>query len=122
MELGLEYFRDPIDGRLDRLLLMPFVWRSRERSRDSARPVLRELDIEARDKPGAVFAVMGEGELREIVPPVAYEEVGAHVVDGGQSRSSASNRLAGGRATSIPAESEAPNWAADASRSVQSSS
>jgi len=82
MELGLEYFRDPIDGRLDRLLLMPFVWRSRERSRDSARPVLPELDIEARDKPGAVFAVMGEGELREIIPPVAYEEVDVHMVDG----------------------------------------
>ena len=30
MELGLEYFRDPVDSRLDRLLLMPFVWRSRE--------------------------------------------------------------------------------------------
>jgi sterol desaturase/sphingolipid hydroxylase (fatty acid hydroxylase superfamily) len=30
MKLGLEYFRDPVDSRLDRLLLMPFVWRSRE--------------------------------------------------------------------------------------------
>lgn len=30
MELGLTYFRDPADSRLDRLLLMPFVWRARE--------------------------------------------------------------------------------------------
>ena len=63
MELGLEYFRDPVDGRLDRLLMMPFVWRSREGTRASARPVAAELGVEARDEPGAVFAVMGEGEL-----------------------------------------------------------
>jgi sterol desaturase/sphingolipid hydroxylase (fatty acid hydroxylase superfamily) len=31
IELGLEYFRRPIDGRLDRLLLMPFIWTSREK-------------------------------------------------------------------------------------------
>ena len=63
MELGLDYFRDPVDGRLDRLLLMPFVWRSREGARASARPVPAELGVEARDNPGAVLAVMGEGEL-----------------------------------------------------------
>lgn len=30
MELGLSYFRAPHDSRLDRLLLMPFVWKPRE--------------------------------------------------------------------------------------------
>jgi sterol desaturase/sphingolipid hydroxylase (fatty acid hydroxylase superfamily) len=63
MELGLEYFRDPVDSRLDRLLLMPFVWRSREGARTSARPEPAEPGIETRDKPGPVFAIMGEGEL-----------------------------------------------------------
>jgi sterol desaturase/sphingolipid hydroxylase (fatty acid hydroxylase superfamily) len=38
MELGLGYFRNPIDGRLDRLLLMPFIWRSQEKRRPLMRP------------------------------------------------------------------------------------
>jgi len=63
MELGLEYFRDPVDSRLDRLLLMPFVWRSREEARPSVRPAAPELSIEAREESGPVWAVMGKGEL-----------------------------------------------------------
>ena len=63
MQLGLEYFRDPVDGRLDRLLLMPFVWRSREQTRTSARPIPAELGVERRDKPRSACAVVGEGEL-----------------------------------------------------------
>ena len=63
MQLGLEYFRDRVDGRLDRLLLMPFLWRSREGRRASARPIPPELGIEAHDKPRAACAVVGEGKL-----------------------------------------------------------
>jgi len=63
MELGLEYFRDPVDGRLDRLLLMPFVWRAEEGTRASARPVSTKLGVESLDNPRAALAVMGEGEL-----------------------------------------------------------
>ena len=63
MELGLEYFRDPVDGRLDRLLLMPFVWRSMEGARNSTRPMPAQLRVEVCNKPRAVSAVMGEGKL-----------------------------------------------------------
>lgn len=38
MELGLSYLRSPLDGRLDRLLLMPFVWKGWRRKSASAQP------------------------------------------------------------------------------------
>ncbi len=38
MQLGLEYFRDPKETSLWRLLLMPFVWRSRERKPNAKLP------------------------------------------------------------------------------------
>lgn len=38
MEIGLEYFRDPADSRIDRLLLMPFVWRKPRTSSNSRQP------------------------------------------------------------------------------------
>ena len=38
MELGLEYFRDPKDSRIDRLLLMPFIWRKRIKKTTSIPP------------------------------------------------------------------------------------
>jgi len=38
MELGLEYFRDPADSRMDRLLLMPFVWKKKTEKPGSAPP------------------------------------------------------------------------------------
>jgi hypothetical protein len=62
-ELGLEYFRDPVDARLDRLLLMPFVWRSLDGARNSACPMPTQFRVEVCDKPRAVSAVMGEGKL-----------------------------------------------------------
>jgi len=33
MEIGLEYFRDPRETGLVKLLLMPFTWRRAERDR-----------------------------------------------------------------------------------------
>jgi sterol desaturase/sphingolipid hydroxylase (fatty acid hydroxylase superfamily) len=38
MELGLDYFRRPEDSRIDRLLLMPFVWKPEHRQDASAQP------------------------------------------------------------------------------------
>ncbi|OOZ40494.1 hypothetical protein BOW53_07545 [Solemya pervernicosa gill symbiont] len=38
MEIGLEYFRAPIDGRLDKLLLMPFIWRPEQSASLSREP------------------------------------------------------------------------------------
>lgn len=40
MELGLDYFRTPRDSRVDRLLLMPFVWKPGETRETLARPEL----------------------------------------------------------------------------------
>jgi sterol desaturase/sphingolipid hydroxylase (fatty acid hydroxylase superfamily) len=39
MQLGLEYFRSPEDGRLDRLLLLPFVWKRALAREASVQPV-----------------------------------------------------------------------------------
>lgn len=78
MQLGLEYFREALDGRVDRLLLMPFVWRSRER-RKSSHPVSSELGVEISQKSSG-SGVVSEGEFREIVTSVANKEIGPHVV------------------------------------------
>jgi sterol desaturase/sphingolipid hydroxylase (fatty acid hydroxylase superfamily) len=44
MELGLEHFRKPIDGRLDRLLLMPFTWISQEEEKTRINATRTDLD------------------------------------------------------------------------------
>ena len=44
MEIGLSYFRDPIDSRIDRLLLMPFSWRRREND-DAALPSVKSQQV-----------------------------------------------------------------------------
>jgi sterol desaturase/sphingolipid hydroxylase (fatty acid hydroxylase superfamily) len=60
MELGLQYFREPLDGRLDQLLLMPLVWRPRREEAASTAPESPQFGVVSADHPRAVAAVVGE--------------------------------------------------------------
>ena len=60
MDLGLQYFREPLDGRLDRLLLMPLAWRPRRKEPASTAPELPQLGVVTADQSRAPAAVVGE--------------------------------------------------------------